>query len=367
MVLLFITRKFPPSRGGMEKVAFELFNHLSVLIDVKLVKYGGSNKWLPIVIPYFLARAMGILLTKHIDVIYLEDGLLSPLGIILRLFRKPVVVTIHGLDITYKNWLYQLVVPKCVGRLDKVVCISDATKKACLDKGIPGGKITVIPDGISDEFYIHGDRQSLKEKLSKQLKINLVNKKILLSAGRLVERKGIHWFVENVMLKIIRKRNDCIHVIVGEGSFSSQVQEAIERNDLDDSVYMLGRIDDEILKLLYNVSDIFIMPNIPVKGDMEGFGLVTIEASSCGLPVVASSIEGIKDAIQNGENGMLVEPGNVQEYVSTIKKLLEDDELRDKFGRQARQFTLENYGWDKTAQCYLDLFNFLIYIHQVKN
>ncbi|MFC1948310.1 glycosyltransferase [Chloroflexota bacterium] len=121
------------------------------------------------------------------------------------------------------------------------------------------------------------------------------------------------------------------------------------------------------MKLLYNASDIFIMPNIPVKGDMEGFGLVTIEASSCGLPVVASRIEGIKDAIQNGENGMLVEPGNVQEYVSSIKKWLEYDELRNKFGRQARRFTLENYGWEKVAQCYLDLLNSLINSHQVKN
>ncbi|MFC1948311.1 glycosyltransferase, partial [Chloroflexota bacterium] len=195
----------------MRYKAASIFHHLfylSALIDVKMVKYSGSNKWLPIVIPYLLIRAIGILLTRQIDVIYLEDGLLSPLGIILKLFRRPIVVTIHGLDITYTNRLYQLIVPQCVGKLGKVICISDATRKMCLDKGIPEGKITVIPDGISDEFYIHGDKQSLKEKLSKKLEINFENKKILLSVGRLVERKGIHWFVENVMPKINEKGND---------------------------------------------------------------------------------------------------------------------------------------------------------------
>ncbi|UCG53985.1 MAG: glycosyltransferase family 4 protein [Dehalococcoidia bacterium] len=340
----------------MEKVAFELYNHLSALIDVKMVKYGGSNKWLPIVIPYLLIRAIGILLTKPVDVIYLEDGLLSPLGIILRIFRKPLVVTIHGLDITYINWLYQFVVPKCVGRLDRVVCISDATKKACLDRGIPERKVTVIPDGISDELYIHVNRQNLKEKLSKITQINLKDKKILLSVGRLVERKGIHWFVENVMSQIIKKRNDCIHLVVGDGSFSPQIQEIIDRDSLNDSVHMLGRIDEETLKLLYNASDLFIMPNIPVKGDMEGFGIVTLEASSCALPVIASNIEGIKDAIQNDKNGFLVEPKDAEGFIQTIEDLLRNDDFLKSFGQQAREFSLETYGWEKVAQKYQDEF-----------
>ena len=72
--------------------------------------------------------------------------------------------------------------------------------------------------------------------------------------------------------------------------------------------------------------------------------------------MVASNLEGIKDAIQDGKNGILVKPRYAQEYVSSIRKLLEDDDLRKRFGAQARQFTLDNYGWEKMAQNYLHEF-----------
>jgi glycosyltransferase involved in cell wall biosynthesis len=341
----------------MERVAYELSQQLSKISGVKLIKWGGSNKWLPLVLPCLLFKSLWTLFTADIQVVYLEDGLLAPLGLILKIFtRKPVTATIHGLDITYKNRLYQSVVPKCIRRLDRVICISDYTKKVCLNKGIPERKIRVIPDGISDGFYIHDRRQNLKEKLSKKLEINLENKKILLSVGRLVERKGIHWFVENVMPEIAAKEVGCIHLIAGDGNFSSQVQKAIGQNNLNDSVRMLGRVDDETLKLLYNVSDIFVMPNIPVKGDMEGFGVVVLEASSCALPVIASNLEGIRDAVQDGKNGILVDHGYARGFVDRLLELLENNELRKSFGTRARKFTLDNYGWESIAQNYLDEF-----------
>lgn len=354
-MVLFITRKFPPSRGGMERVAFELNRHLSGIIEVKLIKWGGSNKWLPLILPCLLFKSLWILVIANVQTIYLQDGLLAPLGLILKILTsKPVAITIHGLDITYENRLYQFVVPRCISRLDKVICISNATKKTCLDKGIPEEKTTIIPDGISDDFYIHGRRQNLKKKLSRQLKINLGDKKILLSVGRLVERKGIHWFVEKVMPKITDKDNGCIYLIVGEGKFSSHVQEAIAQNNLKDVIRMLSRVNDETLKVLYNASDIFVMPNVPVKGDMEGFGVVALEASSCALPVVASNLEGIRDAIHDGKNGLLVTPGRTEEFATKILELMGDDELRERVGSQAREFTLENYGWEKIARLYLD-------------
>ncbi len=357
MVVLFITRKFPPSKGGMERVAYQLSQQLSKIADVRLIKWGGSNKWLSLVLPYFFLKSLWVLISSRVRVIYVEDGLLAPLGLAFKMLtKKPVVITIHGLDITYENRFYQFIVPKCVRKLDKVICISDATKEVCLGKGILEEKMTVIPDGISDGFYMNEGKQNLREKLSKALKIDLTNKKILLSVGRLVERKGIHWFVEEVMPKIIEKEEGCIHLIVGDGNFSPQVQKAIGQHDLKDFARMLGRVDDETLKALYNASDIFVMPNVPVKGDMEGFGIVALEASSCGLPVVASNLEGIKDAIQEGKNGILVEPGSVQGFASAVGELLENNELREEFGAKARQFTLENYGWERITEIYLKEF-----------
>lgn len=357
--ILFITRKFPPSTGGMEKAAYELYRHLSQITEVKLVKWGGSNKWLPVVLPYLFFRALSILLFHKISVIYLQDGLLVPFGYLLKVSRKPVVTTIHGLDITYKNRLYQFFVPKCVKRLDKVICISNAAKEECLKRGIPEEKITVISEGVSDEFYMNlkcVDRHRLREKVSVRLGFDLSNKKILLSVGRLTERKGFHWFVENVLPKIIEGDKDCIYLIAGKGIYREKVREAIERRSLKNHVLMLGQVNNEMLRYLYNVADVYVMPNIAVEGDMEGFGVVILEASSCGLPIVAFGLEGIKDAIKDRENGLLVEPGKTEEFASAILRLLQNDAERERFGERARQFTLDNFSSERIAERYLEEF-----------
>lgn len=216
MNILFITRKFPPMKGGMEKAAFELYNNLSKKSNVKLLSYSGPNSFLPLVLPYFLFRALWDLSTKRIDVIYLQDGLLSPLGVLFKFTGKSVAVTIHGLDIRYKNPLYQYVIPKCVKKLDKVICVSNMTKEECIRKGVSPDKIMVIHNGISDEYFIKEKNKELRKELNERINISIYSEKILLSVGRLIERKGIHWFVEKVMPRLIKENKKLIYIIVGE-------------------------------------------------------------------------------------------------------------------------------------------------------
>ncbi|MFH1841363.1 MAG: glycosyltransferase family 4 protein [Candidatus Nealsonbacteria bacterium] len=352
MRVLFITRQYPPKKGGMEKVAYELYVYFKKKVDVDLIKWGGTNKWLSLVLPIFLLKSIFILLTKKIDVIYLGDGLLAPLGFLLKAFGKKTAITIHALDITYKNRLYQYLIPKCVKRLDKVICISCSTKEECLKRNIPENKIIMIPDGISDEFYIQNkNKEELKNELERKFNVSLKNKKILLSVGRLVERKGFNWFIGNVLSPLIKQREDIIYLIAGKGRFREKIEQTIKENKLENYAKLLGGITDKELKLLYNSADIFLMPNIPVAGDAEGFGIVILEAASCELPVIASNLEGIKDAVKDGENGFLIEPENAEEFIQTINKLLESG-----FGEKARRFTLENYNWDKISEKYLKVF-----------
>jgi len=111
-------------------------------------------------------------------------------------------------------------------------------------------------------------------------------------------------------------------------------------------------VKDQTLKMLYNASDLFIMPNIPVEGDMEGLGLVALEANSAALPVIASKLEGIKDAVKDGKNGFLVEPYDIQRFINVIVPLLKDDGRREKIGKDAQKYTLENYSCEKIARDY---------------
>jgi phosphatidylinositol alpha-1,6-mannosyltransferase len=96
-----------------------------------------------------------------------------------------------------------------------------------------------------------------------------------------------------------------------------------------------------------------VQPNIKVDGDMEGFGISVIEAGACRLPVLASNIEGLKDAIKEGQNGFLVESGNANAFAEKINELFSQGNPRDLFGEKVRSFVVENYSWEHIAQKYL--------------
>lgn len=351
MNILYITRTFPPSIGGMERVSYELYTEISKIANTELIKWGGSNKWLVIIIPYFFLKACWILMKKNIEVIYIQDGLLSPLGFILKkIFRTPTVITIHGLDITYKNWIYQSLIPKCVSKLNKIICISNATKDQCINRNISENKIVVIPNGVSDKFYINEDKKVLRRGLSEKLGINLENKKIILSVGRLIERKGFHWFIEDVLPKIIIERNDVIYLIAGDGSLKYKIKDSINKVKMEKHAILLGRISDNTLKSLYNSSDLLLMPNIHVDGDIEGFGIVGLEAGSCGLPIIASNIEGIKDFVEDEINGFLVEPKNIDKFIEKIK-------TSNNFSNEnIRKMILMKYEWPQITKKYLEVY-----------
>lgn len=357
--IIFIIRIHPPFYGGLLAVNLELYRYLSGMSEVKLIEWRKPKKYLLLGFLYFLFKVPILLLTQKIDVIYLGDGLLSPIGLVLKIFKKPVATTVHGLDVTYKNKFYQFLIPKCIARLDRVICVSRATAEECIKRGVSKEKIKVISDPISDVFYLGEDKKIIRKKIEEKIGLSLKDKKIILSVGRLVERKGFHWFVGSVVPKLLEKRNDFIYLTVGEGAYEEKIEEAIKENHLEDYVKMLGRVDEAILKLLYNGADIFVMPNIPARGDMEGFGIVILEAASCKLPIVASNLEGIRDAIKEGENGFLVEPYNVKDYVKKINELLENDLLRENFGKIAREYTIKNYSGEKIVKEYFNEFEVL--------
>lgn len=182
----------------------------------------------------------------------------------------------------------------------------------------------------------------------------------MLTVGRLVRRKGVLYFTSQVLPQIVAQRRDVHYVVVGDGPERSTIQEEIRRQGLQEKVTLLGRVDEGTLWALYRAADLFVMPNIPVDNDMEGFGLVALEASTAECCVVASRLEGITDAVKEGKNGFLIEPGHTAGYVRTILQLLGDTPGRKAFGREAKLFTLAHYSWEKTAKEYLDIFQEII-------
>jgi len=344
----------------MEKMNYHLSHELLKSNNLILIALKRSRYLLPLWLPYCLIKSIWILLTQKIDLIHLGDGLISPIGVILKIFFSvPVTITVHGKDVVWNFPLYQTIIPRSLGRLDHVICVSTRTEEECIKKGIKRDKISVINNGVDPfEYYLAEDKQNVKNKTKSLQGMRVDDKKILLSVGRFVERKGFHWFIENVLPEIILKSPDIIFLLVGDGPFHNEIKNAIQIAKLTDNVRLMGKMNQEDLISLYNASDLFVMPNIPVEGDVEGFGLVALEASSCGLYVVASNIEGVKDAVMTGQNGVLVPPLDVESFLETILTELDGDSLKRR--SDIREFVIKNFSWNKVAGEYTKLFETLI-------
>jgi phosphatidylinositol alpha-1,6-mannosyltransferase len=355
MRILYVTRKYPPSTGGMENAAYELYMALSATNDIALVKWGGANKLLPVVYPLLLLQALWKSFTKRPDIIYLQDGLMGPLGLVLKvLLGRPTIMTIHGLEATYANPVYRAVVPPAIRHQSQLVAVSNETKQKVLE-GLQGSNPSVIFNGLRDSFKTTATREQNLALIAQQTGINheqLLSSKILHTNGRLVRRKGVLWFIDNVMPQLLASGQPVLYLVSGKGKDMEIIQAAVTEHKLEDSVKLLGRVSDELLQALYNTADLFIMPNIPIKNDMEGFGLVALEAASCGTMVIASKLEGIQDAIIDGQNGVLVGPGDVTGYITTIMRELGQRSISNE---DVRNYTLTHYSWDETARQYIAL------------
>lgn len=358
MRILFVTRNFPPSLGGLERMAFLLYQgFIKAKQEVCLLRCNKGRIFFLLSIPFFLVRILLEAFFRNIDVVYLFDAALAPFIPFLKISGKPIVMTAHGLDITYKNPLYQSIVVACARMADAIICISRATAKECVRRGIPDDMLTIIPDGIDDVFCTDKAKAALRKDASKIIENNIGEKKVLLSVCRLIERKGIHWFIERVMPLVVSEYTDCLYIIVGEGRLGRRIDRLIRSAGLSQWVVRVGSINDDALKTLYNIADVFLMPNIPVKGDMEGFGVVALEAASCRVPVVASHLEGIADALLNGAMGVLVPSGNEEAFKEAVLGLLHDEKKRLLMGWQSRDLVLKHFSLKKIVSDYLAVFN----------
>ena len=325
---LFITRNYPPKVGGLEAYSYNLIREFAQRNKTYKITLTKSNFHLFWFFPFCLIKALFICWKHRIAHIHLCDALLSPIGILLKILTVArVSVSVVGLDITYPNMFYQMLVPRCVRQMDRVICISRASRDECVLRGIPYTRCSVIPIGInSKDAYLPIAQKELQRKLEKIIHISVQNRLVLVTVGRLVKRKGVAWFVEHVMPRL---DSSYLYLIVGAGAEKDHIRKLVRRYHLENRVLILGQRSNSDRNIIFNAGDIFIMPNITVPGDVEGFGIVALEAGSCGLPVVASNIQGIRDAVLEGKTGILVEEQNVNDYVNAIKNIdLEKEQIR---------------------------------------
>ena len=306
----------------METLAAGVWRTLSVAApNSVLVAHGGSNRSLPWWLPGAMARIARLVMGRRVDRVLTGDAVMwATAWPLLRLLHVPSATMVLGLDMTYSNRAYQAVVSRALRRAEVVIAISEATAVIARDLGIPPERVHVVRLGVDAPAVTLEQRCEARARLNASL-ATTDDHVLLLALGRVVRRKGTVWFLRNVLPKLPHRM---VFVVAGDGRDVPQVHRAVAELGLHEQVRLLGQVDDTERELLLRGADLFVQPNIPVPGDMEGFGLVTIEASMRGLPVVAADLEGLAEAVVDKVTGILLPSGDADAWIAELTRLAAD-------------------------------------------
>ncbi len=349
--------------GGMQRVATELHRTLQQRDDVELrtIALRSSWKWIHVKAIPFLA-SLAIRLGKEAEA-FRPDAILftsmtTALPLLIagsRLKRRGIRLgaIVHGLDVTDPNPAYQAAVRRLCRILDVAMPVSRATEEELVARGLPRERAQVVPNAVDFSRFegvaeARGSASDIRIAGAPRLADDAF---LLVTVGRQVRRKGFAWFIEKVMPKLPER---VVFWLAGDGPERDNIAATVERQGLQHRVRCLGRIDERELHELYRCGQLFVMPNIVVPGDMEGFGIVMLEAGACGLPTLAANLEGIRDVIEHGVNGWLAPTGDAEAFASLIRSLLEDPEGLEEASRRTAAYVTGNFLWQPTATRYLE-------------
>jgi glycosyltransferase involved in cell wall biosynthesis len=287
------------------------------------------------------------LATGPVDIFHSPDFVLPPVR------RAKTLVTVHDLsfirypqcaDANLRAYLNK-VVPRSVHRADLVLADSQSTKGDLVELfGVEFDKIEVIYPGVEERFHPIED-QALLEAVRRRYNLP---PRFILGLGTLQPRKNFTRLIK-AFADLRFAISDLRLVIVGgKGWLYEEIFATVERLGLEEKVVFPGFVADEHLPALYNLADLFVFPSL-----YEGFGLPPLEALACGTPVITSDASSLPEVV--GEAGLMVEATDVEALAEAVRRVLEDDALREgmvaKGLEQARQFT-----WQKAAAKLLNLY-----------
>lgn len=348
-----ITRKYPPRIGGMEVLSYQLTQEMARRGPVRLITWGRSQRLLPFFFASALLRLCAGLLLGRISVLHLGDPVLAPLGWLAKRFGVPVAVTVHGLDVTFPHRVYQALLKTFALGFDAYVCISREAQEQAVARGVPQEKLHVIPVGVSAPALTPEELRWAWAQTGLQIPATAP---VILTVGRLVPRKGVAWFVEEVCPRLIAHDPSIHYVIAGQGPDHQRIHAAVVRHGLSDHVHVVGQVTESQKWALYHRCQICAMPNVSVPGDIEGFGIVALEAGIVGKPVLAADLDGLRDAVTHEVNGLLLPPQDAGAWVTALQPLLRDADRRIRLGTGARAFVIRLFSWSRICDQYQSIF-----------
>ena len=279
-------------------------------------------------------------------------GAAAPLGVSARWLRRAgaqhIVALTHGHEVWWsKVWPFSWAISEIARSVDVVTYLGDFTHQAIARRFKDKNKLTKIAPGIDTEHFRPLDGRELREKYG------IADRATIVSVGRLVHRKGQDRLVEAMPL-VLKEIPEAHLVFIGEGPHRKRLDELVKKFKLENHVTFIGRIQYSDLPRHFSLGDIFAMPSRSrLFGlEVEGLGIVYLEASACGLPVVGGNSGGAPDAVKEGITGFVVDGNKLPEIADRIITLLKDDELRNQMGNAGRSWAMEEWQWTRWSQAF---------------
>jgi phosphatidylinositol alpha-1,6-mannosyltransferase len=262
------------------------------------------------------------------------------LGPILRkLFKCRLIIYVHGEEITTttSGRLYGKSRKRYLAAADKVVAVSSFTCNALSrEMGLRPDRVFLIENGVDTRRFFPGERDA-----GIIARHGLEGKKILLTVGRLVPRKGMDMAIRAMPL-VLKERPDVHYLMVGDGEYRPYLERLVTELGLEQHVTFAGAVGEDELVRYYRSCDIFAMPNRTMPdGDTEGFGLVFLEANACGKPVIGGLAGGAVEAVKDGQTGFLVDGNEPSAIARAVLALVESPETAARMGAAGLQFARE--------------------------
>lgn len=374
--VLFVTNDFGPRAGGIETFIIGLiqrrpFGETIVYTSSQANCEQYDAEWLANHGVRVIRDRSKILLPTprvlyHLKKIIRKEGITTaafgaaaPLGLLSAGMKgagvlRTVALT-HGHEVWWaKVFPFNLLLRRIGSTVDVLTYLGEFTRNA-ISKGLTAkaqGAMVKIAPGIDVDHFTPTDASVLRDSLG------IAEKKVIVSVGRLVHRKGQDHLIE-AMPEILKSVPSAHLLLVGEGPYREHLEKLVKEHKLATSVTFIGRIQYKDLPMYLCAGDIFAMPSRSrLMGlEVEGLGIVYLEASSCGLPVLAGSSGGAPDAVIQNKTGLVVNGTNNEQIASAAIELLTNVEFSQRMGLAGRQWVIDNWRWETWSKEFEDLLN----------
>lgn len=339
--VLLVTRNFPPLVGGMEKLNHRLLQGLEPRWNPILCGPQGSGSHVGpgcevlevslVPVHRFLRQslraAIGMARRRRPRWVIAGSGLTAPLAwAAARLSGARCAVYLHGLDVIAPSWAYQKLWLAFIRRCDLAFANSANTAALARSRGVPANRLHVVNPGVD---LVAAPPPAVPARSL----WGLDARPMLVSVGRFTRRKGLVAFVREALPAIVARVPDVVLVIIGaeatealhgvRAGEESRIRQAATEAGVQGHVFFAGRCDQATLESALASADCHVFPVLDEPGDVEGFGMVALEAASFGLASVAFRVGGVPDAIAEGLTGRLVPPGDYIGFAAAVTDQLQ--------------------------------------------